>query len=413
MKSRVGVVILAVALAAGCTKKQRNAEAASKQQAVEPLTVKTVAAESRSVNKTISVTGSIQADESVNMSFEVAGRVAAIYVDFGQNVRKGQVLAELDRQELALQVERAKAALSQALARVGLQPGQEDVRPESTPQVRQAQAQMEDARSKYESAAKLVKSGDISQERYTETEKTFRSRQAAFEAARDEMRTQLAAVEGLRADLKLAEKRLGDTVIRAPFNGAVTQKSISPGQYVKDNTTVLTIVKTDPLRLRVEVPEAATAAVKPGSALEFVTDAAPGIRFSAVVRELNPSLDVRSRTLTAEARLIKNDPRLRPGMFVQVDLVLQKNNEIVVVPEQAIYSVAGLSKLFVIRGGKAVEVRITPGQKVDRWVEVPREQIMPGDQVAVSGLTQLVNGQPVRLSHMPASKLPSAQSVAD
>jgi membrane fusion protein, multidrug efflux system len=413
MNQRIGaVVILAAAMLAGCGKGQNKAEAAAKQEAPQPVEVRTAAAETRTIDKTISVTGSLQPDESVNMSFEVPGRVSRVYVDFGQNVRQGQVVAELDRQELNLQVERAKASLAQALARVGLEPGQENVRPESTPAIRQAQAQMEDARSKFENAAKLVKTGDIAQERYTELEKQFKARQAAYEASRDDVRTQLASVQALQAEVKLAQKRLGDTQIRAPYNGAVTAKLVSEGQYVKDNTPVLTIVKSDPLRLRVEVPEAATAAVRPGSTLTFHTDAAPGITFNAVVRQLNPSLDAQNRTLTAEARLSKPDPRLRPGMFVQVDLVLQKNNEIVVVPQQAVYNVAGLTKLFVIRNGKAVEVRINPGQRVENWVEVPRDQVNPGDAVAISGLGQLVNGLAVRTNASRASAAsPSADSL--
>jgi RND family efflux transporter MFP subunit len=133
-----------------------------------------------------------------------------------------------------------------------------------------------------------------------------------------------------------------------------------------------------------------------GSTLTFTTDAAPGEQFNAVVRQINPSLDARNRTLTVEARLTRGDRRLRPGTFVQVDLVQERNSEIVVVPQQAVYTVAGLTKLFVVRDGKAVEVRVAPGRKLDQWVEVPRELVNPGDAIAVSGLGQLVDGQPVR-----------------
>ena len=395
MSRKLSALVVLAGVLAGCSKQpDKKAEASSKPP--EPLMVTTVAAERRTVDKAVYVTGSLNPDETVDMSFEAQGRLAKINVDFGQSVRKGQVLAELDRQELSLQVDRAKAALSQALARLGLDPQQENIRPESTPAIRQAQAQMEDARSKYENAARLVKTGDIAQERFTELEKAFRARQAAVEAMQDEMRTQLANVQALKAEVKLAQKRLGDAQIYAPFDGAVSQKKAAVGQYIKDNVPVLTLVKTNPLRLRVDVPESATGVLKVGGTLRFTTDAVPGTSFQAVVRELNPSLDPKSRSLTVEARLLQNDPRLRPGMFVQVELVLSKNAEIVVVPQQAIYNLAGLNKLFVIRGGKAVELKITPGQKVDSWVEVPGEQVNAGDPVAVSALGQLVNGQAVQ-----------------
>jgi RND family efflux transporter MFP subunit len=282
------------------------------------------------------------------------------------------------------------------MARVGLDASQENVTPDSTPAIRQAVAQMEDARSKYESAMKLVKTGDISQERATELEKTFRARQAAVEASRDDLRTQWANVASFRADLKLAQKRLGDTVVRAPFDGAVTQKNASVGQYMKENTAILTLVKTNPMRLRVEVPETAAGAIRLGATLSFTTESAPDEVFNAVVRELNPSLDSKSRSLTVEARLTKNDARLRPGMFVQVELVLSRNNEVVVVPANAIYTLAGLSKVFVVRNDKIVEHRITPGQEIKGWIEVPREEIKAGDEVAVSALPQLIQNAAVR-----------------
>jgi membrane fusion protein, multidrug efflux system len=395
MTLRYGVIpVLCLALV-GCSREQEKAEAAS-TNAPEPVAVQTVAAQARQIDKTISVTGALHPDETVSVSSEVPGRITAIHVDFGQNVKKGQVVAELDRQELTLAVERCKAALAQALARLGLTPEQEAHRPDTTPAIRQAIAQMEDARSKFENASRLVKTGDISQERFTEIEKVYQARQAALEAARDESRTLLASVQALRTEVKLAQKRLNDATIRAPFDGSVSEKLVSSGQYVKENTPILTVVKSSPLRLRVEVPEAAAGAIRIGSTLTFRTSAAPETEFNAVVRQLNPALDAKSRTLMAEARMTTNDSRLRPGMFVQVQLVLSKGNEAVFVPMQAVYNVAGLNKMFIVRGGKVVERRITPGQEMDGWVEVPRDVVSPGDQVAVTSLTRLVDGTPVR-----------------
>jgi RND family efflux transporter MFP subunit len=388
-------LLAAALLAAGCSRQERKAEAASKPP--EPVGVKTAIAEQRQLDKIVSVTGSLLPDETVTMSFEVQGRVAAIYTDFGQAVRKGQVLAELDKQELSFQVERSKAAVAQALARLGLDPAQENVTPETTPATRQAAAQMEDARNKYESAQKLVKTGDISNERFVEIEKSLHARQAAYEATRDDIRTQIASVRALQAEVKLAQKRLGDTTIRAPFDGAVAQKLVSPGQYIKDNTPVLTLVKNYPLRLRADIPENASGAVGLGTTLTFVTDAIPGAQFNAVVRQLNPTLDAKSRSLTAEARLISNDPRLRPGMFVQVQLALAKGSQVVVVPKQAIYNIAGLNKLFIVRDGKTVEQKISPGSEIDGWVEVPAGQVNAGDKVAVTSLQYLVGGSPVKV----------------
>ena len=411
MNARILLVVAAGLVVAGCSSKQEQAEAAT-AKTPEPIEVRTVAAEARKLDKAIAVTGSLHPDESVAVGAEVPGRISAIHVDFGQNVRKGQVIAELDKQELQLALDRSGAALAQALARLGLNPDQENVRPDSTPAIRQATAQMEDAKSKFDNASRLVKTGDISQERFTEVQKIYQSRQAALDAARDDARTMLASVQALQAEVKLAQKRLNDATVRAPFDGSVEQKLVSPGAYLKENTPILTLVKTNPLRLRADLPETAVAVARTGATLTFTTDAAPGETFTAVVRQLNPSVDQKSRTLAVEARIPKNDPRLRPGMFVQVQLSLQKGAEAVMVPKEAIYTVAGLNKLFVIREGRAVEQKITPGQELDGWVEVPREAVNPGERVAASALAQLVTGTPVKSGGSAAAATPPATPQA-
>ena len=386
-----------VLLVAGCSRGPKPGEVQAAAKTPEAPAVGVAKAELRKIEKSILVTGSLVADETVTVSPEVSGRVSAIRADFGQSVRKGEVVAELDRTEFALQVERTKAALNQALARLGLKPGQEAA-PTSTASMRQAQAQLEDARFKFENAAKLVKTGDISQERFNELEKAYRARQAAFDAVNDDMRTLWMNVETLRTEVKLAEKRMNDTVLRAPFDASVMQKHVSVGQYVKDNTAILTLVKTSPLRLRVEVPESATASVRAGTALVFTTDAAPGVQFQASVRELNPSLDSKNRSLTAEARLSGGDSRLKPGMFVQVRLITDRAGEVVMVPRRAVYSIAGLTKVFVIDGTRAMEKKIAPGREVDGWMEVPADLVRPGDLVAVNNVATLHDGMEVRVN---------------
>lgn len=396
MKKLSVVLLLSLIAVTGCSKKKEaDVEAAAKQAPPPPTPVKVAKAEARTIERTSAITGSLLPDESVNVSFEVPGTLTHAYTDFGRNVRKGQVLAELDSREITLQLERSRAALAQALARIGLNPDQVDTNPTSTPGIRQAQAQADDARSKYESAARLIKTGDIARERFTELEKAYNAREAALQAARDDLRTQLAVIQGLRADLRLAEKRLADTKLYAPFDGAVTQRLVSPGQYIKENTPVLTIVKASPLRLRADIPESGVAEVKIGSTLTFTTDAAPGQAFHAVVRELNPTLDAKSRSLTAEARLVDGDARLKPGMFVQVQLVTSRNAQVVAVPKDALFGVAGLTKIFAVRDGVVSEYKVVPEQELNGWVVVPNV-IQPGDTVAVSNLATLVNGMKVQ-----------------
>jgi len=383
-------------LLASCSRQQpAQAVEAAAAKPQQPLEVRVVPAEERRFDKSILVTGSLLPDDSVTLVSEVAGKIASIRFDFGQMVKKGDVVAEIDKTEYQIQLDRSRAALAQALARLGLDPKDAGQTPENTPTMRQAWNMMEDAKFKFESAKKLVKSGDISQDRFNELEKAFRAREAAYEATRDEMRTQLASVEALRADVRLVEKKLRDTVIYAPFDGSVSERKAAPGQYVKDNVPILTLVKSNPMRLRVEIPESAVGSVRVGTPLEFTTDAVAGSKYSAAVRELNPSLSDQSRTLIAEARFTSTDGRLRPGMFVQVRVILAREVQSVVIPSKAVYTVAGLTKFFVVRDGKLVECRIAPGQTLDQWMEVPSGVINKGEPVVISDLPTLTDGQSV------------------
>lgn len=349
------------------------------------------------MERAILLTGSLLPDDTTTVSCEVAGRVARLHFDFGQPVRKGQVMAELDTQELTLQLERVRGALEQAMARIGMD--RETMRePESTPMMRQARAQMEDALSKYENAKKLVKTGDIAQERFNEIEKAYLARKAAYEAAQDELRTQLALIRSLRAEVGLAEKRLRDATVVAPMDGIVQTRHVAEGQYVRDNAAIYTLVKAWPLRLRVEIPEPAVGLARVGSTLVFTTSAAPGAEFRATIRTLNPSLDPRSRTLTAEARIETRDERLKPGSFVQVRLVTDPAFRVVSIPRAAVYTMAGLNKFFTVENGKAVEHRIPEILGGNGYVEIPSGIIEPGATVAVSNVPMLTDGAAVSVS---------------
>ncbi len=391
----LSTLILAL-LVTGCTKKDETVAKAS-SKAPEPIAVKTAIATERTVERSILVTGSLQPDEVTTVSSEVSGRVSTLAADFGQSVKQGQVVAEIDKQEIALQLERTRASLAQAMARVGMDPNTEAV-PDSTPMSRQAKAQMEDAKSKYDNAARLVKTGDISTERYTELEKMYRARLAGYEATLDDLRTQMAVIRSLRAEVKLAEKRVKDATVIAPFDGIVQTKHVSPGQYIKENVPIYTLVKAFPLRLRVEVPESAVSEVKIGTTLAFTTESVPGAEFTAVVRELNPSLDNRSRTLTAEARLNTNDARLKPGSFVQVRLIADKSFPVVALPRDAVYTIAGLNKFFTIENGVAKEHKIDQILGKNGFVEIPAGSIPAGATVATSNVPLLTDGAPVKVA---------------
>lgn len=402
MKRTAYVVPVVLVLLAACSKKENPSEVKAAAAPPPKIEVTVARAELRQVERVVNVVGSLAPDETSTVSTEIPGRIDKVHVDFGSYVKKGQLLAELQTTEATLNLERGRANLAQALARVGLDPNQVNARPDSTPAIRQAEAQMLDAKSKYENAKKLVGSGDIAKERFEEIEKQYQARQAALDSIRDDLRMQLATIQALRAEVGLLEKKLRDTRVYAPFDGQVSARNIAPGQYNKENTPFFTIVKNYPLRLLVHLPETAVMAVRPGTEVSFTTDALPGATFKAVIRDINPSLDAQARSLLAEARLTVNDPRLKPGMFVQVRLIAAHAVDAVMVPQSALLEVAGLTKLFTVRDGKAVEHRITPGTQTDGLVEVSGAPVQPGDTVVTSSLPSLVTGAELAVKNEPA-----------
>jgi multidrug efflux pump subunit AcrA (membrane-fusion protein) len=138
--------------------------------------------------------------------------------------------------------------------------------------------------------------------------------------------------------------------------------------------------------------------VRVGTTLVFTTDAIPGKEFHAVVRELNPALDARSRTLTAEARIVETNSELRAGTFVQVRLITAHAFAVVAVPRAAVFTVAGLNKVFTIENGKAVEHKIDDILGSNGFVEMPAGVLPAGVPVAVSNLAALTNGATVTVS---------------
>lgn len=388
-------LLLGLVVLSGCS--GNTASSVGAETPAEATEITASEAKEQTVERTAVIVGSLLADEEVQVSNDAAGFLSAVYVDLGSRVQKGQLLAEMDKRDFELRVQQDRALLAQARARLGMSPDQDSVSPEETAIVRQARAALEDARSKYESARKLIDTGDIPQQRYVELEQALHAREAAYEAAIEDVRGQLAQIEARQAELGLAEKQLRDATIRAPISGSVTAKLISAGQYVKEKTPLLVIVKDDVLRLRALVPETAAAAVRTGLEISFATDALPSRTFAARVTRVSPALDPQTRTLMVEASVPNPERILKPGMFARVTVVIEKESPAVMVPKGALYGFAGLTKLFMVENERVKELRIQPGVSLEDWVEVPGGAIRPGTLVATSNLDRLEDGATVRI----------------
>ncbi len=368
-----------------------NTTAAPPDAAVE---VTTAAALARSLPRTVEVVGTLAADEEVIVSAQIAGEISALNVDFGQYVQQGQVIAQIDKRDAQLKLEQAEASLKQTMARLGMKEG---VRfdPANTADVQQVKAQLDWTKMDLERATKLVEAGDVPRAIYDQAVTQKNLAQARYQAALDAVSQQVAVIEQQQAAINLARKNVGDTVVRSPISGAVKEKFQARGAFVPVGGRLVSLVRTNPLRLRADIPESSAAAVRIGQTITLTTEAFPERVFSGRVARIGASLNEQTRALTVEAEVANSGNQLRPGMFAKSQLTTNRGGAAVMIPKKALYTVAGLNKVFVIENGKAVERIVKTGLEDGELIEI-MEGVNEGEQVATSNMDKLQQGSTVR-----------------
>src|SRR5256714_5704634 len=197
---------------------------------------------------------------------------------------------------------------------------------------------------------------------------------------------------------RLAEKKLNDATIRAPFPGSIKTRNVHPGEYLRVQSPVMVLVRTDTLRARLAVPERWAGWVRDGATVDLQVEAFPGEIFHGKISRINPAISQDSRTFEAEALLANLDGRLKPGFFLQASIPSQKEEKTIFLPERAVNYRYGVYKVFLLNGNRVAERQIRPaGQTEDqhgRRFEVA-EGLKPGDRVAVAISGELHDGATV------------------
>jgi RND family efflux transporter MFP subunit len=196
---------------------------------------------------------------------------------------------------------------------------------------------------------------------------------------------------GARARVTVAQKALADTVVRAPFAGAVGERFVSVGDYVNRGTKVASVMRIDPLRVELTVPEQYVSAVATGRAVKFEVDAYPNESFTGQVRFVSPSVAASTRALTLEAIVPNAQGRLKPGFFATAQIEEATKRPGILVPSSAIRTIAGTARVFVINGDRAEERVVMTGQAVGDQVEIV-SGLKAGEKLASSAINQLVDG---------------------
>ena len=344
--------------------------------------VKTARVEETPFGETVTANGTLAAFDQSTAGVKVAGRLGSISVDLGSVVRRGQIIAQIEPNDYKLRVQQSEAALSQARARLGLSPeGADDkVNLEQTGTVRQARAQLDEARLNRERAVRLVEQGVVARADFDAADAAFKVAQSRYQDALEEIRNRQALLAQRRSELALARQQLADTVVQAPLDGIVQQKRASVGEYLAAGAPVVDIVRMNPLRLQAEVPERDAANVRFGQNVR-VSIEGDGKIYLGQIKRLSPVITQQNRMLMVEAD-VQNDGGLRPGSFAKAEIVTNDAKMAVTVPNNAIVTFAGIEKVIVVQNGKAVEKPITTGRRSGDWTEI-LAGVNVGDQVIV------------------------------
>jgi membrane fusion protein (multidrug efflux system) len=383
--------LTATVLAAGCGTETTTVNAAAKP---EPLSIEVASVESRSIDRYLRVSGSLLADEQAEVSAEAPGRVIATPVERGTHVAQGAVLARVAETETSAQLLEAEANAAQIEARLGLAGGG-SFDPARVPDVMQAKASLDLAEAEFGRIASLLDQKVVSQSEYDQRRSQVDAARQQFQVARNVAEQSYRSLEAARARVALARKAQADTTIRAPFSGVVAERLVSVGDYVTRGARVATVVRIDPLRVELTVPEQAVSLVKVGQPVRIAVDAYPGETFEATVRYVSPSLRADQRALTVEAIAQNRDGRLKPGLFATASIQQPVSAPALLVPATAVETISGTARVYTIKDGKAAERIVTIGETVGDRVELT-SGVTQGEIVAAAPKGHLTDGIPVR-----------------
>jgi len=376
----------------------RARETSVRGDSANPIDVRVFAVVEKAVPQRVQAVGSLFPLEESTISSEVEGRVEKVLADVGDRVTEGQVLVTIFPLELRYDLDRQRSAVQQVRARLGLGPTDPLPRdPSQVASVQRAAADMYDAEQKNLRAEQLFRDKLISQQQLDEAAARFKGARATHDLALQEVEQLKAQLQSSETAVKIAEKKLADTSIRAPFPGSIKQRRVSAGEFVRVQSPVAVVVRTDQLRARLAVPEKWAGVVKTGTPVEVSVEAYPNEAFRGTVLRINPTVTQETRTFEVEALIPNGDGRLKPGFFIQASLPSNLSEKILLAPDQAVSYRYGVYKVFVLQGSTVEERNVQVGAHHDSQLTI-LSGLALGDRVAVAVKGDLHAGAAVRES---------------
>ncbi|MBY0339150.1 MAG: efflux RND transporter periplasmic adaptor subunit [Acetobacteraceae bacterium] len=303
------------------------------------------AARSGEVVEQVESVGTVRAREAVTITTKVSGIVTTVRFQEGQRVREGDVLMELDAAALRAELDQARATADNA---------------------RQQLAR-----------ARALPAG-----------------QAVSQARIDELESLARAAEGR---VRQTQARIEETRLIAPFTGRVGLRQVSPGALIQPGTAVTTLDDISRVRVEFSIPEVHFARVQVGNRVIARSSAYGNRRFEGRVAVMDTRIDPTTRTVRLISEFENADEALKPGLFLTVELTMERRPNATIVPEEALDPMGDRNFVYAIRDGRARRVEVQLGLRLPGEVEI-RRGVEPGDQIVVRGLQRLREGAPVRVT---------------
>jgi membrane fusion protein, multidrug efflux system len=387
----LGCAVAAASAGAACS----AGDAKGTERPAPPPTfqISPVAAAEQPIARFIRATGSLMAEEQADVAAEIAGRVVSAPIERGSPVSQGAELVRLSPTETDAQLKEAEANAAQIEARLGLTTSSTfDVN--AVPEVQNAKAGFDLAQAEFARIKSLLDQRVVSQSEYDQRRTQAEAARQQYEAAKNGAAQQYQVLQSARARVALARKAVADTVVRAPFNGSVAQRLVATGDYVTKGTKVAVVVRVNPLRVQLTIPEQFISAVGAGQPVSFEVDAYPGQQFTGTIKYVSPALQAEQRALTIEAIVPNPTGVLKPGLFATARIERTERTPGVVVPRDAVQVTAGTSRVFVVAGDHVEERIVTTGDTVGDLIEITKG-LKPGERVATKNVAQLSDGTKV------------------
>jgi RND family efflux transporter MFP subunit len=381
--------LLALALGAtGCSKSE-TAQARSQDGAAKPVTIAPV--QKNSVRRSVDVVGTLAAVDQVTISSEADGRVREVLADLGDRVKQGQILIRLDSEKQQYTLEQQKAAFARSLAQYGATDPDHLPEIEDTPDVKRATADLNQATQNFDRADELFKRTLIPQQALDDARSALQARRAQHESARQNAKNLRASIQASQATMKLADRQLRDTDIRAPFDGYVERRLVSLGELVKSQMPVMAVVRLDPLKVVAEIPEKMAPWISDGRPVELRVDAYRDRAFTGKVTRISPAVNTSTRAFPFEALVPNTDAVLKPGTFARVHVESGKVDDIMTLPYAALQYRYGVNRVFVVNGDRLAMRELQVGERLGDRIEIV-SGVKEGERVAITDVDTLNDG---------------------